>query len=243
MMKNENPTPEEVRASIVPKSDQLNADDLLTGPITVTITKVRRGDKDQPIIVEIEGHRPYKPCKTCRRILIAAFSDDPKKWVGQQVTLFCDPEVLWAGVKVGGIRISHLSGLKNPRTFMLTKSRGNRAEVTIHPLRPPDVGEQIDEALAKISAAETEESLKAVGFVLKQRPKTVQDAVRASYTKRLKTLRDPPVSAIQAFELEIEAAKGSRAALSKLSVRANEFEDAGPELLKRIEGFYATAGE
>ncbi len=81
----ENPTPDEVRASIVPKSDQLNADDLLLGSITVTITKVRKGDREQPIVVEIEGHQPYKPCKTMRRILIASFSDDPKRWVGQEI--------------------------------------------------------------------------------------------------------------------------------------------------------------
>ncbi len=133
----ENPTPDEVRASIVPKSDQLNADDLLTGPITVTITKVLKGDREQPIVVEIEGHRPYKPCKTMRRILIASFSDDPKHWVGQQMTLYCDPDVMWAGVKVGGIRISHLSGLDDQRTFLSTQSRGNRIKVTIRPIKQP----------------------------------------------------------------------------------------------------------
>jgi len=128
------PTPEEVRASIVPKSDQLNADDLVTGPITVTITGVRRGDKDQPVIVDIEGHRPYKPCKSMRRVLISTYSDDPKGWVGQRMTLYCDPDVKWAGVKVGGIRISHLSGLDKPKTLLLTHARGKRAEVTIKPI-------------------------------------------------------------------------------------------------------------
>ena len=244
-MPDPSPTREEVLASIIAKSDQLNSEDLIaTGPITVTVKGVRRGSKEQPIEIDmVERDRPFRPCKTVRRTLIALWSDDPKNWVGKQLTIYTDPEVVYAGVRVGGLRVSHVSGIDVPRTLLLTKTRGKKSEVTIHPLRPPDVGEQIDEALAKINAAETEESLKAVGFVLKQRPKTVQDAVRASYTKRLKTLRDPPVSAIQAFELEIEAAKGSRAALSKLSVRANEFEDAGPELLKRIEGFYATAGE
>ncbi len=156
-------TPFEIRASIVPKSDQLNSDDLLTGPITVTIENVRRGDKEQPIIVEISDHRPYKPCKSMRRILIAAFSDDPKKWVGQRMTLFCDPEVSWAGVKVGGIRISHLSGLDKPKTFMLTQTRGKRAEVTIHPLpadatlaHKPDYPELTDAAKAAIHSTPLE---------------------------------------------------------------------------------------
>lgn len=186
----ENPTREEVLASIVPKSDQLNADDLLTGPLTVTITNVRKGDREQPIIVEIEGHRPYKPCKTMRRILIAAFTDDPKQWIGQRMTLFCDPNVTWAGVKVGGIRISHLSGMTEPRTFILTQTRGKRAEVTVYPIKtqsPEDVA-YIQEETAEIERAETLETLKAMGFILKTKSKAVQDALRPVYAKRAKDI-------------------------------------------------------
>lgn len=80
----------------------------------MTITGVKRGDKEQPVVVEIEGRRPYKPCKSMRRILVATYTEDPTKWIGQRMTLYCDPAVLWGGVKVGGIRISHLSGLANP---------------------------------------------------------------------------------------------------------------------------------
>jgi len=188
---NDNPTPEEMRASIVPKSDQLNADDLTIGPITVTITGVRRGDREQPIIVELEGHRPYKPCKTMRRILIATFSDDPIGWIGQQMTLYRDPDVLWAGVKVGGIRISHLSGLSKPKTYIVTEKRGKRAEVLIQPiasLSPEDLA-AADKAAIDIAKAETMEILKAVGFVVKQQSKAVQDAVRPLYVKRQRELQ------------------------------------------------------
>ncbi|MFH1744201.1 MAG: hypothetical protein ABIH23_34805 [bacterium] len=189
----EHPTREEVLASIVPKSDQLNADDLLTGPITVTITKVSRGDREQPIIVEIEGHRPYKPCKTMRRVLIASYTDDPHHWVGQQMTLYCDPNVTWAGVKVGGIRISHLSGLKEPKTFLLTQTRGKKSEVTIFPLKTISPEEQtyIDDAKGKITGAETAESLKAVGFILKKKSEAIQAALRPVYVARQKELMEP----------------------------------------------------
>ena len=136
----EHPTREEVLASIVAKSDQLNAEDLITGPFTVTITGVKRGSKEQPIIVEIDGHQPYKPCKTMRRVLIATFSDDPKLWTGQRMTLFCDPSVLYAGVRVGGLRISHLSGIEKPQPFLLTKSRGKKAEVVILPIEASSPG-------------------------------------------------------------------------------------------------------
>lgn len=186
-----NPTPEEVRASIVPKSDQLNADDLIAGPVTVTIEKVRRGDKEQPIFVDLAGYpgRPYKPCKTCRRILIASFTDDPKAWIGQRMTLFCDPNVTWAGVKVGGIRISHLSGLNEPRVFILTQTRGKKTEVTIMPIKAAS-GDQayIDEVLSEIAKAETPEALKAIGFILKEKSKPIQDAVRAAYEAKKKEL-------------------------------------------------------
>lgn len=184
------PTPEDVRKSIVPKSDQLNADDLLTGPITVTIEGVKRGDKDQPIVVEIKGHRPYKPCKSMRRVLIAAFSDDPKKWIGQQMTLFCDPEVLWAGVKVGGIRISHLSGIDKPKTFLLTQTRGKKAEVTILPIQQLSAADQayVADAKKQIAEAPSMEVLNAIGFVLKEKSAEIQDAVRPTFKARKKEL-------------------------------------------------------
>ena len=194
-----NPTPEEVRASIVPKSDQLNADDLLTGPITVTITGVRKGDRDQPIIVEIDGHRPYKPCKSMRRVLIAHFSDDPKKWVGQQLTLFCDPGVMWAGVKVGGIRISHMSGLESPRTFMQTISRAKRAEITIHPITglTAEQREFVAEATRKFKEAETLKLLEGYGATLKGQPQTVRDALEPLYRKRQAELSDSETTQTQ----------------------------------------------
>jgi hypothetical protein len=234
-----NPTPEEVRASIVPKSDQLNADNLLTGPITVTITGVRRGDKDQPIIVDIEGYQPYKPCKTMRRVLIATFGDDPKDWRGHRMTLYCDPDVMWAGVKIGGIRISHLSGLDNPRTFMLTQTRGKRTEVTIQPLA--DYSKEIAAALAEIAAAKTPEALKAVGVAMKNKPEPVRDAIRAAYAARAKALT--PQTPLAQFEAEIEAAKGSKSQLMALVGRVDQFGDEAAALSKRIQGYWAVAAE
>lgn len=180
------PTKADVIKSVEPKSNQLNADDLLTGPITVTIESVKRGDKDQPIVVEIAGHRPYKPCKTMRRVLIAVFSDDPKNWVGQQMTLYCDPDVMWAGVRVGGIRISHLSGLSEPKTFLITQTRGKKAEVTIRPVVQISKADRayIDDALKQIAEATTMEVLNAIGFLLKEKSAVIQDAVRPVFRRR-----------------------------------------------------------
>jgi len=43
-----------IAKSIVPKSDQLNAEDLLSGSITVTVTDVKQGTAEQPIAIIID---------------------------------------------------------------------------------------------------------------------------------------------------------------------------------------------
>lgn len=124
-----------LRDTIEPKSDQLNADDLIAGPLTVTVTDVRLGPTiDQPVEIVIQGHRPYRPCKSMRRVLIAAWGDNGKSWAGKSMTLFCDPGVKFGGVAVGGIRISHLSGIDRDLSLLLTTTRSKRSAYTVHPL-------------------------------------------------------------------------------------------------------------
>lgn len=121
--------------TIVPKSDQLNADDLIAGPITVTINSLRRGNsRDQPLDLHIEGQRPYKPCKSMRRVLIAVWGNDGREWIGRSMRLYRDPEVTFGGVIVGGIRISHMSHIAEPMTIVLTVSRGKRKAHRVDPL-------------------------------------------------------------------------------------------------------------
>ena len=120
--------------TIKPKSDQLNADDLLTGPITVKITDVRGGTVDQPVNIHIDGYLPYRPCKGMRRVLIKIWGKNGKSWIGKSVTLFCNPNVKWGGVECGGIEISHLSDISKPSTLMLTKARGRKSGFTVQPL-------------------------------------------------------------------------------------------------------------
>lgn len=124
----------DLSSTIKPKSDQLNADDLLTGPITVKITDVKGGTVEQPVHIYIEGQQPYKPCKGMRRVLINAWGKNGKEWIGKSATLFCNPDVKWAGVALGGIEISHLSHISKPSTMMLTKARGRKSGFTVQPL-------------------------------------------------------------------------------------------------------------
>lgn len=120
-----------LRDTIAPKSDRVNADDFLAGPETVTITAVKRGDADTPVAIHIEGRKPYYPCKSMRRVLISAWGDNGPDWVGKSMTLYTDPTVKFGGVAVGGIRISHMSHIENDMALALTATRGKRTPFTV----------------------------------------------------------------------------------------------------------------
>lgn len=152
--------------TIKPKSDQLNADDLISKPLTVTIERVTRADGDQPVALFLQGdYMPYKPCKSMRRVLVAAWGNDGKAWEGRSMTLYCDPEVMFGGVKVGGIRISHLSDIERDLSLMLTTTRSKRKQYTVRKLdvahwsdadfaaKLPDVITAIDAGKITVAAA------------------------------------------------------------------------------------------
>lgn len=126
--------------TIEPKSDQLNSEDFIgKGPITVTITKVSgNNDPQQPISINYDGDngKPYKPCKTCRRILVSVWGADGSKYVGRSMTLYRDPAVKFGGMDVGGIRISHMSDIDKPVTMALSVSKANKKPFTVQPLTP-----------------------------------------------------------------------------------------------------------
>lgn len=128
----------DISSTIIAKSDQLNADDLIGGSITVTITNVSLTESpDQPLTINYDGDngRPYKPCKSMRRVLAAAWGNDGSKFIGRRVTLFRDPRVKWAGQEVGGVRISHMSDLPKPViNLSLQVTRGKKAPYEIRRL-------------------------------------------------------------------------------------------------------------
>lgn len=130
----------DIADTIIPKSDQLNADDLIAGPRIITITKVvkRKGSKDTPpLVVSFEGDdgKPYLPCLSMRRALVYIWGKDATKWQGRSLRLYRDASVMFGGIPVGGIRISHASDIDGPREFPLTQSKTKRAMYRIEPLR------------------------------------------------------------------------------------------------------------
>ena len=121
--------------SIVPKSDQINADDLIGGPQTYTVREVKRGNAEQPIdIMLVETDRAYRPSKSMRRVLVDAWGKDSAVYAGRRLTLYRDPEVRFGADKVGGIKISHLSHIASRREIALTVTRGRRSPHMVEPL-------------------------------------------------------------------------------------------------------------
>lgn len=152
----------DLSTTIEPKSDQTNADDLVGGPRTIKITRVSKGSADQPITINFEGDngRPYKPCKSMRRLLVKLWGKDGDQYVGRSLTLFCDPTVTFGGDAVGGIRISHLSHIEQDETLMLTVTRGKKKPYQVRKLREPGDIESARKAL-EAATAETLEDLLA----------------------------------------------------------------------------------
>lgn len=123
--------------AIAPKSDQLNADDLISGPKIITITRVSVIKGEQPITINFEDDngKPYKPCKSMGRVLVLMWGADGKAFTGRRLQLVRDPDVTFGPDKVGGIRISHMSDIDGERTVALTTTRGRRKPYTVKPLR------------------------------------------------------------------------------------------------------------
>ena len=122
--------------TIVPKSDQQNYDDYISGPRTVTISGVSKGSAEQPVNIELEEYpgRPFKPNKSMRRVFVMAWGPDSSAYTGRRLTLFGNPEVVYGGKAVGGIEIAAMSHLDKPLTVSLTATRGKKRSFTVQPL-------------------------------------------------------------------------------------------------------------
>lgn len=122
---------------ITPKSDQMNADDLIAGPLTIRVASVDiKAGAEQPVAIRYEGDggKPYKPCKSMSRLLVFAWGADAKRYVGRSLTLYRDPTVKWGGMEVGGIRISHMTDIEKTFVLSLTATKGQRKPHTVRPL-------------------------------------------------------------------------------------------------------------
>jgi hypothetical protein len=157
---------------IIPKSDQLNAEDFLAGPRTYVIEGVQiQAGTEQPVNIRLAGEqRAWRPCKSMSRVLVSAWGPDANAYTGRSVTLYNDPKVKWGGMEVGGIRISHMSHIERDMLLQLTATKGKRAPHVVKVLAnapaPAKQGETAEDwtraHLDAIDAAANSDDLDAV---------------------------------------------------------------------------------
>jgi hypothetical protein len=173
------------------KSDQLNAMDL-AGDRIIQIRNVSVSDKPQqpqPVSIYFEGdnNKPWKPSKGMIRVIARAWGTDSKNWIGHLAAIYNDPEVMWGGEKVGGIRIKALSGIdKGGMKVPLALNKQKRIVLNIaylEPLgRPQYPSEQFEKAFP-IMVSKMESGEMSLQAIFSQLQKTGD--LTAEQTKRL----------------------------------------------------------
>ena len=172
----------DISDSLAANSNQQNYDEFLAGPKTVTVSEVKKGSAEQPVevhLVEFPG-KPFKPAKSVRRVLAAAWGTDASQWAGRRLTIYGDPEVRYAGKAVGGLRVSHVSHIDKPVTVALTVTRGKREPFTVHPLPDATPYTPSQDWLALMASASTGDEKNAIW------QQATQDGADADYLATLK---------------------------------------------------------
>lgn len=129
----------DISKALVAKSDQLNASDLTGAPIVATIAAVRRGDATKPVIIDLEGMdgRPWKPSKGMLRVIAHGWGVESDAWVGRSVKLVNNPEVIYAGEKVGGVEVIAMSNIDKDFTIPVRISQKKVKQHTVTVLAEP----------------------------------------------------------------------------------------------------------
>lgn len=125
----------DISQTIKAKSDQLNAGDLIGGPVIVKVIEVISKGGDQPVSIHIDGGlQPFKPCLSMRRVLAKLWGVESDNWIGKSMVLYNDPTVIWAGKPEGGIRISHLEGIAQAEEVPVRASKRSVTRYMVEPL-------------------------------------------------------------------------------------------------------------
>ena len=152
----------DVSGTILSKSDQLNASDLIGNEMILTVSNVNLvSSPDQPMVVNWEGDegRAYKPCKSMRRVLVGLWGKDASQWIGRSIGVYNEPTVKWAGKEEGGIRIKSLSHIDKNKSVTTSESKHKKTTYLISALqveqkqRPVWPDDKFKERLPKIKLA------------------------------------------------------------------------------------------
>lgn len=190
----------DMHATVIPKSDQTNYDDIPNGMTRIIkITKVSGKSGDQPICINYENDngKPYYPCKSMRRVLIHNWGGNGNDYVGRSLTLYGDPDVKFGGLAVGGIRISHMSHISKEVTLALTATKASRKPFTVKPLVVADTP-NADDWIADIESVPTLDGLKHKYSQAQKLFKDSTDFARIHAAKEKRKLELTPVEAPKA---------------------------------------------
>lgn len=218
----------DISATTAPKSDQQNYDDYLAGPKTVTISEVRAGTTEQPVDVHLVEFpdRPYKPSKSMRRVLVAAWGSDASTYAGRRMTLYGDPTVKFGGAVTGGIKISHLSHIAKPLTLSLTATKGKRAPHSVQPLPDTPVAitqAQTRELVALLGTIGLSEKEAALEFLTERTGRPI--------TSSKELTRDEAAAVIDGIKTPADTAPGEHIDVATGEIHDAVVEDPGAEPL------------
>jgi len=159
----------DMRTVTQPKSDQINADDLVAGPMTIRVRDIKISPGiEQPVSIYFEGSdKAFRPCKTMARMMSAPnlWGPDAKQYIGRSLTLYRDPDVKWGGLAIGGIRISHMSHIDGPVKMAVAESKAKRKIHTVQPLSADVIdpaAKWAAEFITKIASVTSLDELKAL---------------------------------------------------------------------------------
>lgn len=211
--------------TIIPKSDQLNSDELIAGPMTITITDVTVSkDPQQPVVLHYEGENghPFKPCKSMRRVLINAWGSDGNQYKGKSMRLYRDASVKFGGDAVGGVRISHMSDINGRMELFLTETRGKKKPFVVDPF-PKSPVKMLSEDY--VSCAD------AAGFErLEAQRKVLWAKLSVDDRKSMKTLVD-------ATKARIEASVSTEPAATTQSTEEKPFDISDLDSMSDLEAY------
>jgi hypothetical protein len=157
----------DISHALAPKSDQLDAVDLLGSPPRVfTITEVSEGNAEQPVNIRLaEFPRVWRPSKGMLRVLAACWGKETAAWAGRKVELYCDPDVMFGPDRVGGVRISRLSHIAKRTSVPMIIKRGKGGSWNVDPLPDATPAERVAELRAEWATADPDRRAEIEGEV------------------------------------------------------------------------------
>lgn len=179
----------DISHTLAAKSDQLNADDLMGGAIDAVVERVDVSKEgEQPVAIYYAGcdNKPWKPCKSMRRVLAHGWGKDSAAWAGRTLRLFRDDAVTYAGAAVGGIRISHMSHIERAFSLNLAATRKSKKAWSVEKLDAPAPTAKPAPTLEKKQAAARKA---ADGIIAELKAATDQGAVLAKHDAVLDKLK------------------------------------------------------